>query len=62
MDGDLSLPFVQAIAGNPEFPRNLGRRALSGSQKLYSLSLEFWREPSSLPHVAPLQELHRAPF
>jgi uncharacterized protein (TIGR02391 family) len=57
MRGHRFLPLIEAIAGNPEFPGNLGGGPLAGSEELHGLSFKFWCEPSSLSHHPPPWEL-----
>ena len=53
MGGDVFLPFVEPIAGDAEFPRDLGGRALAGIEKLHRLSFKLGRESSSFCHLTP---------
>jgi hypothetical protein len=62
MRGDIRLPFVETITGDAQFTGNLGSWTLTGVQQLYGLTFKFWRESSTLSHVAPPRELIVPPF
>jgi len=50
---EFGLSFVELIAGNAEFPRDLGGRALAGIEQLHRLSFKLRRELSSFCHLTP---------
>ena len=61
MSGNVFLPFVEPIAGNAEFPGDLGGRALTGVEELDRVALNSGvnRRRSAIPTSGGA---YRAPF